>query len=402
MLLARKVVITGLLSLGLCGLCSFSAWSMELKGDIAVEGRLFSENGAYPHQNNQSCSGAANLELYHDITDNFSINLKGFYRADSEDSERSHGDIRLAEMLYYTDSWEIAVGAGRVFWGATEFVHLVDIINQTDLIESLDGEEKFGQPMLHLTIPNEWGVVEAFVLPLFRKRSFAGQRGRFRTPFLVDTDAARYESGSRQYHLDVALRYSTTFSSADIGIAHFIGTGREPALLAEQQPDAPPVLIPYYEQIAQTSLDLQWSAGDWLIKGEALYRSGQSRSFMAVSGGFEYTFSSLGGSLMDLGVIGEYVFDDRNQGWIATIYDNDIMAGLRLAVNDLDDSTVLLGVIRDVDYDSTIITVDASRRLGDSVRINLDAALFLDMDPNDPASSLSRDTSMKLELVWYW
>ncbi len=330
------------------------------------------------------------------------MNLKGFYREDSVDSERSHGDVRLAELLYFTDSWELAAGAGRVFWGATEFVHLVDIINQTDLIESLDGEEKFGQPMLHLTIPKEWGVFEAFVLPWFRERTFPGQDGRFRSPLVVDSDAARFESSSRQHHLDAALRYTTTLGNADIGIAHFIGTGREPALLLSSQAGTAPVLIPYYQQIAQTSLDLQWSAGEWLLKGEALYRSGQSRSFSAITCGFEYTYSALGNTLMDLGVIGEYVFDDRNEGWITTIYENDIMGGLRLAVNDLDDTTVLVGVIRDLDYASTIILVEASRRLGDAIRLNLDATWFVDIDQEDPAAALSRDSAVKLELVWYW
>jgi len=392
----------GILSFFLCCFLPCQAMTMELKEDLAVEGLLFAENGAYPGQRNQSASVAGNIELYHDFTDNFSVNLKGFCRLDSEDDERSHGDIRLAEFLYYTDSWELSVGAGRVFWGATEFVHLVDIINQTDLVESLDGEEKLGQPMLHLTIPKEWGVVEGFVLPWFRERTFPGKNGRFRSPLVVDTDASRYESGSGQHHLDFALRYSTTIGSADIGIAYFTGTGREPVLLLHRQAHSAPKLIPYYEQIGQTSLDLQWSVGEWLIKGEAFYRTGQSRPFLAASGGFEYTFSSLGDTLMDLGVIGEFVFDDRNDGWLATIYDNDIMAGLRLAVNDLDDTTALLGVIKDLDYSSTLITVEASRRLGESARLNFEATFALDMDAKDPAASLSRDTAVKVELVWYW
>ncbi|MDD7885073.1 hypothetical protein [Flavivirga sp. 57AJ16] len=36
----------------------------------------------------------------------------------------------------------------------TESNHLVDIINQTDAVETFDGEEKLGQPMVQLS----WGT----------------------------------------------------------------------------------------------------------------------------------------------------------------------------------------------------------------------------------------------------
>ena len=375
---------------------------MEVNGDFSVEGLLFLEDGAYPHQKNQAVSVAARLELYHDIMENLSFSLEAFYRQDSEDNERSHGDLRLAELLYFTDSWELTVGVGRVFWGATEFVHLVDIINQTDQVDALDGEEKLGQPMVHLTVPRDWGVIEAFALPWFRERTFPGEKGRFRTPLAVDTDKTVYESSSEQQHIDLALRYSTSLANADIGLYYFDGTARDPVLLFSQDQKSNPILYPYYEQIGQAGLDLQVVAGAWLIKGEAYFRTGQSRSYAATTFGFEYTLSTIFETMMDLGLIGEYVYDDRDDGWLPTIYQNDIMGGLRLAINDMDDSNILLGVIRDLDSGSTIIAMEASRRLGDSVRLNLDASFFIDMDIYDPAFSLAQDNFIKLEMIWYW
>lgn len=143
-------------------------------------------------------------------------------------------------------------------------------------------------------------------------------------------------------------------------------------------------------------------AGEWLLKAEASYRTGQSRSYAATTFGFEYTFTGILDSMMDLGLIGEYVYDDRDDGWLPTIYENDIMGGLRLVVNDMDDSTILLGGIRDLHSGSTILAVEASRRLGDALRLNLDASFFIDMDIQDPAFSLARDDFIKLEMVWYF
>ena len=378
------------------------ALAIETKGDISVQGVLFFEEGAWEQQHQRSASATVNLELHQDITDNFQFTMEAFYRADSEDSKRTHGDLRLAEFLYFTDYWEITLGLGRVFWGATEFVHLVDIINQTDQVEALDGEEKLGQPMLHLTVPREWGVMEAFVLPFFRERTFPGIHGRFRSPLSVDTDQDSYESDAKQHHTDFALRYSTTLADADLGLYYFNGTARDPILLFSNSSPSGPTLYPYYQQIGQSGLDIQMTAGEWLFKGEAYYRIGQSRSYAATTFGFEYTLVGIGDTLMDLGLIGEYVYDDRDDGWLPTIYENDIMGGLRLAVNDMDDSNVLLGVIRDIHSGSTILGVEASRRIGDSIRINFDMSFFINMDIQDPAFSFASDDFVKLEFVWYW
>lgn len=379
-----------------------SSLAFESNGEISAQGFLFFDDGAWPDQENQSASLAANIELFHQITDSFQITMEAFYRVDSMDKERTHGDLRLAEFLYFTDNFEITFGLGRVFWGATEFVHLVDIINQTDQVEALDGEEKLGQPMLHLTVPRDWGVIEAFVLPWFRERTFPGVHGRFRTPLPVDTDQTVYESDAKQHHTDLSLRYSTTVADTDLGIYYFNGTARDPVLLLSQTAATGATLFPYYEQIGQTGLDFQMTAGEWLFKGEAYYRTGQSRSYAATTFGFEYTLIGIADTLMDLGLIGEYVYDDRNNGWLPTIYENDIMGGLRLAVNDMDDTNILLGVIRDIDTGSTIIGVEASRRVGEAIRINLDASFFVDMDIQDPAFSFAKDDYITLEVVWYW
>lgn len=376
--------------------------AIELRGDLSLQGFLFLSDPAWKGQEDHSASIAGNIEFYHDFQNTLSFTLEGFYRQDSQDRERSHGDLRLAEFLYYNEHVEIKTGLGRVFWGATEFVHLVDIINQTDQVDALDGEEKFGQPMVHVSVPGDWGVVEAFALPWFRERNFPGVEGRFRTPIPVDTDKAQYESSSEEHHLDLALRYATALTSADIGLYFFRGTARDPVLRLSLDSPQAPTLYPYYHQINQSGLDVQLTAGDWLLKGEAYYRTGQSRSYAATTFGFEYTFTGIAESMMDIGLIGEYVFDDRDNSWLPTVYENDIMGGLRLAVNDMADSTLLLGVIRDLDSGSTIMAFEGSRRLGQRIRLNLDASFFIDMEYTDPAYAMAKDDFIKLEMVWYW
>ena len=381
-------------------LTPFTSHAYEFIGNISLEGRGFFHEPSYPNQEHSNGSVAAELELYHEFDSGSSWIVEAFARLDSSDEERSHWDIREANYLYLADNWEIRIGLGKVFWGATEFVHLVDIINQTDLVESLDEEEKLGQSMIHLSVPRDWGVIDAFVLPWFRERTYPGEKGRLRTPLVVATDQTRYESGAEESHCDLALRYSHTFGDADIGMYNFIGTSRQPTLLLGQQ-NRTPVLIPYYEQINQTGLDVQMVAGNWLWKGEAFLRSGQGRSFAATTFGFEYTFVGIGESEMDLGIIGEYVFDDR-AGYMASPYDNDVMTGLRLVVNDAEGTEILAGIIKDVEFSSMFSSFEASRRFGDRWKVAVEAVFFTHIDRLDPAYSLRNDDHIRAELFFYF
>jgi len=375
----------------------------ELSGYIAAEGWVFFNDALHPGQvqDNVSGAGALQLEYYHEWENGSSLTFVPFGRLDSADPERSHFDMRELNYLWLADTWELRLGTGKVFWGTTEFVHLADIINQTDLVDSIDGEEKLGQPMVHLSIPRDWGVVDMFVLSYFRERTFPGRKGRLRSALEVDTDNPRYESSNEEWQVDFALRYSHTIGDWDIGIYHFYGTGREPTFLLEFDDEEEPALIPYYELINQTGLDLQLIAGEWLLKLEALYRSGQGDDFFAATGGFEYSFFGIGGTDVDLGLIGEWAYDDRGND-APTPLQNDAMLGLRLALNDPAGSELLAGMTHDANSSARTVSVEASRRLGSSWKVSIEARAFLDAPEDDPLYSLRDDDFLRLELTYYY
>jgi hypothetical protein len=178
--------------------------------------------------------------------------------------------------------------------------------------------------MVHFSVPRDWGAVEMFVLPYFRERTFPGRDGRLRFAHTVDTDNAEYESSEEERHVDYALRYSHTIGDLDFGIYHFYGTGREPTFLPGFDDGGEPVLFPFYELINQTGIDLQLVAGEWLWKLEALYRTGHQEDFFASVGGFEYSLVNIASSGMDLGLIGEWAYDERDDT-ATTAFQNDLM-----------------------------------------------------------------------------
>ncbi|MCW8328713.1 hypothetical protein MD588_07815 [Photobacterium sp. SDRW27] len=377
------------------------AATVEYSGYVATETSLFAQATKFSEQSQHSVSVATQPELYQEWDSGTSFTFVPFGRLDSADSERSHVDIRELNVLLLDGNWEMRLGLGKVFWGVTEFVHLVDIINQTDLVENINAEEKLGQPMVHFTLIKDWGVAELFVLPYFRERTFPGVNGRLRTELVVDTDRARYESSAEQHHTDLSVRYSHTYGELDLGLHYFTGTGREPTLLPLSDSGGQLVLIPFYEQINQIGTDIQLVAGEWLWKLEALYRNGQGDGYTAVAGGFEYTFVGIVDTAMDLGVITEYVYDSRGNR-ATTPFQNDVVIGLRWAVNDLNDSTLLAGWLQDLENPAKIFQIEASRRLSDQWKVELELRTFQDLPKSDPIYSLSDDDHLKLELAYYF
>lgn len=373
----------------------------EFTGSAGFEARLFATDPLGPDQEHHDASISLAPEYYYEWENGSSFTLVPFFRLDHGDAERSHFDLREMTFLLLGDSWELRLGVGKVFWGATEFLHLVDIINQTDLVEAIDEEEKLGQAMMQLSLPREWGTLDLFLLPGFRERTFPGTGGRLRPPIVVDQDLARYESSAGASHLDFAIRYSHSFGDFDLGVAHFSGTGRQPLLVPGLNHDGRLVLIPFYQQIDQTSIDIQGVYGSWLLKLESLYRTGLREEYFAATGGVEYSVLGIAGSGMDLGIIAEFAHDGRGDD-ATTMFDNDLMLGLRLAVNDTAGSTLLCGLIQDLGSEARVLSLEASRRLGRGFAVQLEATIFSNQPADDIAYSLRDDDYLRLELTYYF
>ncbi|HYM48066.1 MAG TPA: hypothetical protein VES91_06265 [Burkholderiaceae bacterium] len=327
-----------------------------------------------------------------------SLRFVPFARVDQHDSERSHADIRELAWLKVGTDYEWRVGIRKVFWGVAESQHLVDIVNQTDVVENLDGEEKLGQPMVNLALIRDWGTLDLFVLPYFRERTFVGAEGRLRSQPRVDADQAAYGSAREQKHVDYAARWSKSWSGIDVGLSYFTGTSRDPRFALGVDSVGAFVLVPYYELIHQTGVDIAAPLDAWLLKMEAIHRTGQGPSYYASTTGFEYTLSGIFGTGMDLGILAEYLYDDRRSRSLSPFQD-DIMLGLRLALNDEQSSEVLVAIIDDRRSDARFFSLEASRRLGNSWKLSVEARAFAGIPETDPLFSMRRDDYVQLELA---
>ncbi|TNF37347.1 MAG: hypothetical protein EP315_02780 [Gammaproteobacteria bacterium] len=386
-----------------CMLVSHAALAAEWRGHVAGQWRYFFHD-PLPENSEQHSSYAAlaaQPEFYHSWDNNDqSLTFTPFARMDQHDEERNHVDIRELVWRNTMENWQLKTGISKVFWGVTESQHLVDVINQSDFVENIDGEDKLGQAMILATLERNWGNMDVFILPGFRERTFPGIEGRPRSFPRVDSDQAQYESSDKDSHIDYALRYYNYLGIWDIGLSWFDGTSRDPLLIPGTD-NGQPVLIPYYPQMQQTGLSLQATTDEWLWKLEAIHRSWSAEDFTAFTGGFEYTFVGVMDSNADIGWVAEYLYDDRGQQ-ATTFFQKDLMLGLRLNLNDVDSSEALLGVIVDIDSHESLISLEASRRIGNNWKLETEVRLFRHIDQQSALIALRRDDYIQLELSYYF
>ncbi len=367
--------------------------------ELEAEYRYFPNEGAFEGQKDHFPSLAVSPEYSLNWNKGYDVlNFKGFFRLDVDD-ERTHWDIR---ELYYQKSkknWEVSLGLKKVYWGVTESNHLVDIINQTDAVESFDGEKKLGQPMAQFSLSTKKiGTFDFFYLPYHRKRTFPGTKARLRFLIVIDKDDLSYESSAEEWHQDFALRWKHYIGIVDIGLSHFYGTGREP-LFAFNSVGG---INAFYPIINQTGLDIQVTNNAFLWKLESIYRTSDAQDFFALTGGVEYTFSNIKSSGVDIGILLEYLYDDRDE-LALTGLQNDLFLGSRIAFNDVQSTEILIGGIADLEKSSKIFSLEASRRLGESWKLEVEGRFFSNIDNQEfILTNFQEDSFFRLSILKYF
>ena len=424
------------------------AGDFEARLSVSAESRFYTQEPQYHDQTDIYVQPSVAIEPELDYRfENGADRLTfvGFGRYDPNDTRRTHADIREAYWLHEGDGWDTVIGINRVFWGVTESRHLVNIINQIDGVEDIDNEDFLGEPMINLNVDSGFGRFGFYVMPGFRERTFVEDDARLRGPLPVDESRSEIEGDWDEASVDFAVRYENTFGAADIGLSYFHGISREPWLAPRLNSPFPLlerlvnnyledqdefgdlqdlrdavcdvadcddgliselgdlVLAPRYDKIDQFGIDMQAAEGDWLFKLESILRFGHGDPIFAAVGGVEYTFFDVGESGVDVGLLGEYLYDSRDPDRIdvpPTVFDNDVFIGSRIAFNDAGSTTILGGATIDVDNQEIAASIEASTRIVDNLMVGLEGRFFFNEASKGLLSSVAKDDFVNLRMTW--
>jgi hypothetical protein len=367
------------------------------RGYFGVEGRIFNHSAALPAQIRHGLALVAQPELSYASDDRrHRINATLFGRLSAE-PRYGTADVRELYWQYRQNRWSLLAGMNRVFWGATESRHAIDIVNQADLRENHIGDVKLGQLMVAASIQRAWGQLEFFALPLFRPRAFPVNADRPR--LLLPIEDAEVLDGPP---IDGAARVSFRRGDADIHAYYFHGMNREPNLIPVfDGSGAPTALRPIYKPIDQLGADVQYPRGSWLFKGELMHRSTPDAHYQSAVGGLEYGISRLFGGASDLTLLSEYQFDNRPETEWPAPASRGIFAGMRLAVNDTGSSEAKAGVVHDLSSHSWLFKADFTRRLTDQWGLHVVYSGFIRAGRNRALRDFSRDSYSSITLRRY-
>ena len=375
--------------------------SVNFSPEIALEGRTFFQEPQFPDQFNSFQGGLilSGNARWTSADRSLRLVFEPYLRWDSEDDERTYGDIRELSLAYRRGAWDLFLGVGQVFWGVAESRNVVDVINQFDTLEDFDQGEKLGQPMVRIANRSTLGTFELYYLPYFRAQNFPGSEGRLRFGPVVDTERAEYARAGEAWAGELALRYAHRFGDLDLGLHLFDGTDRQPIIRVDPEGLRG---IPFYPERKQAGVDLQYTRGPWLLKKEAVWAEVSRDSFFSTVAGLEFTFFDVARLGFDLGVIAEYLYDNRDLNRSPlTLFEDDLFAGFRVTLNDVQDTELLLGAIVDRRENAIIGSVEWQRRLGSRALLEIEGR-YLSAGRDPLISPLAEDSHLTLRLTRYF
>lgn len=375
-----------------------AAWyeRATLDSKLVLQQRFFSQPGLHGQAQMHGLASWLVDWYWEDRTRTQSIAFSPYFRWSQSDSDSNLIDLQRAYWHFVGKGWEFKAGVDIVFWGVTESRHLVDVVNQSDLVPRVDAKAKLGQPMLQWLVYGSAGSFELYLLPYFRERHFAGLDGRLTTPLPLNDSL--YEAENGKQNLDFAFRWYQQLGGLDLGLSYFDGNNREPVLT----PTDDRRLQPLYVTMQQLGLDLQWISNDWIWKLESIYRDTHPQGYSATTAGFEYTTFGVLDSLWNIGWIAEYQHDGRGSQPQAS-GQNDLFVGARLVLNDIAGSQAILGISQDLEHGhSRSGRLEVSRRVNDKARFRLDAWFFRSEDLTDPLYILRTEDYVQLSFEYYF
>lgn len=381
-------------------------WNVPVSGQY----RVFPNVPQYAGQSYNDGSISLKPKYQNNLSKDTTVRFEPFYRYDENDRNRTHADIREFSYSKKIDNAQWTVGISKIFWGVTETQHLVDIINQTDFVETPDNSEKLGQPMIHYFYPSKYGKWDLFLLVGFRERTAPGVAGRLRGPWPVDTALTERVKKS---DVDFAARWSEQFDRFDLGISIFYGNARDPAPRPNNIPASATAIINNYDEITQIGIDAQYTLEKIIWKGEFLFRDGvgtpaviqsyrgtNPNDFFACTIGGEYILGSVKGT--DLALLAEYSSDTRNGVFVP--FQNDYFAGVRWTLNDAYESNLFLGSSIDAVTQANTISFRYNRRIYENLSLNIRTLTLSHIpDPaDDPYAAVQNDSFFEINLTQYF
>ena len=403
--------------------------STDSKGSVGFEGRAFVPEGDEVDRFDYGSLLVGRLE-WKGKQKPFREKLRVVGRAAAIDRDRSRLVVEEAWVGYRSKYLRLKAGVQLLNWTATEAFHPADVVNSRNFDGNVENPDKVGEPMVSATLRLGRVHLTGYYLPVRMDPVFPGPRSRLSfsgtklgDPLWVPRGGGDIDDlEDSHFEHQWAVRLATTLGSADIALHAIQHNDRSQPGLAINQREG--TARPVYAFVTQVGMTYAHAVSDFLLKLEAAHRrpddldvelqfpvahdgntpatlllSVDPPNHTIVAAGVEYgwSYDTLGQATVI--VEGQGVVDvaDADERKAITPFQRDVLVGYRHDFEDVQGTTLNLGVIVDLEGDGVVGTGSVGRRLGEtwtlatSLRLN-----FIDDGPLEP---LDGDHFMQLELI---
>ncbi len=358
----------------------------QISGHIDLDSQFYISKPDTKHAN--SFTLKQTLELKY-IKDDLSIFAKLYaqeaykdFLRDADDTKRTF--IRLDELFLRLDFEDdtLQIGKSIKYWGALELRNIVDVFNSNELRDDMFKTNKLGALNSSYTHYTQNGELSLIIKVSEQDQKMAA----YPYVYYFFTPTINYNhnllSSNKEYRPSLYLTYSsTTQSDYALDYAFVYQNGYDSQRYFSSLANKP---SSYFQSAYLVNKFMTYNTlvvNATLIKLEALYafveKDVSVGDYSHLALGIEHTLEDFDNGA-SLGLICEYYrydtyeSDKYNDLQLFETMQDDIFLGARYTLNDADDSSVVGGLIHDLEYNEQVYYLEYMSRVGDNFKIELD------------------------------
>ncbi|GLR76780.1 hypothetical protein [Aliivibrio sifiae] len=374
----------------------FNVHAMNLHGFLGIDVIDFvnTENTM-----DEAFSVVGELRSRGELSENLNYNLRLYGQKGINEYTEGYFDPTIAKINWIGDSYQIDVGYDLIYWGVTEGINVINIINQRDQIRDYFQKQGLGQSMVAVSYFEDSVTVDGYILPRFEELNYGGTQRPWGLGLPVDASQSTYESSKGKNHTDYAARISGMLDDLEFGFVYFNGTYRQPIYKVDGEIEN---LAPHYVLGNTFGLDAQYIMDSNIYKFELGYFKPNSYdSYVSTTFGVERTLGSSWFGEGESTVYAEYYYDSR-QDDNTVAFQNDIFLAYKYTTYNVYDLETTIGGIIDTQYGGVIGTLEITGKLTNNIKVSVELIYFNSSDPNDALFYSNDFDQLSFNAHWYF
>lgn len=433
---------------------AFADNRLKFSGEINFGSRFYADDGLYAGQT----EAGSHVFMGTVFNATYAFDVGEFVlRGRGKMGRVAGGRQFVLENAYYStqfNNFDLLIGYNVENWGQAVSQSVTNVLNPVDFSDRSPNPSLIGTPMINANYTTSIGTFSGYLLTGFVGSNFEEDPGTRQRGFFNTDKSRAYFEDSDENDIDLGLRYTNNFvlgsGSVDVGVSYFNGTDRTPVLLpgctnalgtiaeavctntndqvvtiyeglesgdidtdafwdfvSDNMTDTiasgisaiPGIgFIPYYREIEQVGLELNYAVNDIQLRFEGTYTdTSKSGYFKTVVGG-DYTFSDFAGTDDTMTVAVEYLYDEQGKNNPFVLFEDDIFVGVDYRTNNERDLRFNLGAFYDLSSSAMLTTAAAAMRITDSLTVEVNAQKAFASSYNDPLAFIKKDGFVELKL----